>query len=61
MTKEREIIIFVKSQPPFDVHRKNLDVSLIDLQGRVSRFRCRIFTVLLISRKSSSIITGFYL
>ena len=42
MTKGREIIIFVKSQPPFDVHRQYLDVSLIDLQARVSRFRCRI-------------------
>ena len=27
MTKGREIIIFVKSQPPFDVHRQYLDVS----------------------------------
>ena len=43
MAKEREIIIFVKSQPPFDVHQQYLDVSLIDLQARVSRFRCRIF------------------
>ena len=40
---EREIIMFVKSQPPSDVHRQYLDVSLIDLQARVSRFRCRIF------------------
>ena len=43
MTKGREIIIFVKSQPPFDVHRQYLDVSLIGLQARVSRFRSRIF------------------
>ena len=28
MTKRREIIIFAKSQPPFDVHRQYLDVSL---------------------------------
>ena len=43
MTKGREIIIFAKSQPPFDVHRQYLDVSLTDSQARVSRFRCRIF------------------
>ena len=43
MTKGREIIILVKGQPPFDVHRQYLDVSLIDLQARVSRFHCRIF------------------
>ena len=43
MTKGRENIIFVKSQPPFDVHRQYLDVSLIDLQARVSRFRGRMF------------------
>ena len=43
MTKGREIIIFAKSQPPFDVHGQYLDVSLIDSQVRVSRFRCRIF------------------
>ena len=42
VTKEKEIIIFAKSQPPFDVHRQYL-VSLMDLQARVSRFRCRIF------------------
>ena len=54
-------MIFVKSQPPFDVHRRYLDVSLIDLQARVSRFRCRIFHCFFISRKSSSIIIGFYL
>ena len=33
MTKGRDIVIFVKSQPPFDVHRQYLDVSLIDLQS----------------------------
>ena len=43
MTKGREIIVFVKSQPPFDVHRQYLDVSLIDLQATVSRFRGRMF------------------
>ena len=43
MTKGREIIIFVKSQPPFDVRGQCLDVSLIVLQATVSRFRCRIF------------------
>ena len=42
-TKGREIIILAKSQPPFDVHRQYLDISLIDPQARVSRFRCRIF------------------
>ena len=61
MTKERKIIIFLKSQPPFDTHQQYLDVFLIDLQARVLRFRCRIFTVLLVSRKSSSIIIGLYL
>ena len=43
VTKGREIIILAKSQPPFDVHRRYLDVSLTDSQARVSRFRCRIF------------------
>ena len=43
MTKGREIIIFAKSQPLFDVHRQYVDVSLIDSQARASRFRCRIF------------------
>ena len=43
MTKEREIIIFAKSQPIFDVHRQYRDVSLLESQARVSRFRCRIF------------------
>ena len=43
MTKGREIMIFIKSQPPFDVHWRYLDVSLIDLQARVSKFRCRTF------------------
>ena len=55
VTKGREIIIFVKSQPPFDAHRQCLEVSLRDLQAKVSRFRCRTFTVLLIYRKSSSV------
>ena len=43
MTKGREIIMFVKSQTPFDAYRQYLNVSLIDLQARVSRFRCRVF------------------
>ena len=43
MTKGREIIIFAKSKPPFDVHRQYLYVSLTDSQARVSRFRCRTF------------------
>ena len=43
VTKGREITIFVKSQSPFNVHRQYHEVSLIDLQARVSRFRCRIF------------------
>ena len=43
MVKGKEIIIFVKSQPPFDVHQQYLDISLIDLQARVSRFPSRIF------------------
>ena len=43
MTKGREIILFAKSQPLFDVHGQYLDVSLTDSQARVSRFRCRIF------------------
>ena len=43
MTKGREIIIFANRQPPFDVDRQYLDVSLIDSQARVSKFRCRIF------------------
>ena len=42
VTKGREIIIFAKSQSPFDVHRQYLDVSLTDSQAQVSRFRCRI-------------------
>ena len=61
MTKGREIIIFAKSQPPFDVHRQYLDVSLIDSQARVSGLAVEFFTVLLVSRKSSSIIIDFYL
>ena len=56
MTKGRETVIFVKSQPSFDVYRQYLDVSLIDLQAAVE-----FFPVLLISRQSSSIVIGFYL
>ena len=33
--KKKRDIIFAKSQPPFDVHRQHLDVSLIDLQAGV--------------------------
>ena len=47
MAKGKEIIIFVKSKPSFDVYRQYLDVSLIDSQTRVSRFCCKFFTVLL--------------
>ena len=43
VTKGREIIIFVKSQPLFDIHRQYLEVFLIDLQAKVSGFRSRIF------------------
>ena len=44
VTKGRQIIIFVNfSQLPFDVHRQYLDVSLIDLLARVSKFHCQIF------------------
>ena len=42
-TKGKGVIIFAKSQPPFDVHRQYVDVSLTDSHARVSRFRCRIF------------------
>ena len=39
MTKEREIIVFVKSQPPFDVHRQYLNVSLrLEFQGFAANF-----------------------
>ena len=40
MTKGRKIIMFVKSQLPFDVHQQYLDVPGIDLQARVLRFCC---------------------
>ena len=58
MTKGRGIRIFAKSQPPFDIHRQHLDVSIIDSQFR--GFAVEFFAVLLISGKSSSIIIGFY-
>ena len=35
MTKGRQIIIFAKNQPPFDVRRQYLDVFLTDSQPRV--------------------------
>ena len=57
MTKGSENIIFVKSQPPFDVHRQYLDVSLIDLQARVPRFRGRIFHCFL---DFSKILLGYH-
>ena len=60
MTKGREIIIFAKSQPLFDVHRQYLDVSLTDSQ-EFQGFAVEFFTVLWISRKSNSIIIAFYL
>ena len=47
MTKGREITNFAKSQPFFDVHRQYLEVSLTELQAKVSRFRFRIFQCLL--------------
>ena len=50
LTKGREIIFLINSQPPFDIHRQYLDVSLMDLQARVSRFfALEFFTALLIS------------
>ena len=58
MTKGRKIIMFVKSQPPFDAQRQYLDVSGMHLQARVSRFCCHCFVDFL---NSSSIIIGFYL
>ena len=61
MTKGREVIIFAKSQLPFDEHRQYLDVSLLDLQAEFLGFSVEYFTVLLISRKSSKIIIDFYL
>ena len=33
-TKGKGIIIFAKSQPPFDVHRQYVDVSLTDSHAR---------------------------
>ena len=52
MTKVRD---FVKSQPPFDVHR----TFLIDLQTEVSRFCCRIFIDLLISQNLARLSSVF--
>ena len=47
MTKGREIIIFEKSQPPFDEHRQYLDVSLTDSQAiEFQGFAVEFFTVL---------------
>ena len=34
-TKGKGIIIFAKSQPPFDVHRQYVEVSLTDSHARV--------------------------
>ena len=59
MTKGRNIKKSVKSQSLFDVHRQYLWTFLIDLQAEVSRSRCRIFTVLLIFSKFSSISSVF--
>ena len=54
MTEGRNIKNFVKSQPLFDVHRQYLQTFVIDLQGEVSRFRCRIFHCFAIFSKVSS-------
>ena len=43
MTKERKIIIFVKSHPPFDVHRQYLDVSLTGQNFKVSLSNFSLF------------------
>ena len=61
VTKGREIIIFVKSHPPFDAHQQYLDSCLIDYRLEFLGFALEFFTVLLISRKSRLIIIGFYL
>ena len=59
MTKGRNIIIFVNSQPLFDVHRQFLQTFLIDLQAEVSRFLCRIFTVFLFSQNLARLSSVF--
>ena len=43
VTKSRNIIYLVKSQPLFDVHRQYLWTFPMDLQAEVSRFHCLIF------------------
>ena len=43
MTKGRSIKNFVKSKPPFDVHRQYFQTFLIDSQAEVSRFGFRVF------------------
>ena len=45
MTKGREIIIFEKSQPPFDAHRQYLDVSLTDSQASSSKVSLSNFSL----------------
>ena len=50
MTKGRNIKNSVKSEPLFDVHWRYLDKFLIDLQAKVSRFRCRISLFCLFSQ-----------
>ena len=61
MTKGRNIVNFVKSEPLFDVHRQYLWKFLIDLQAEVLRFAVEFYTVLLIFSKFSLNIIGFYL
>ena len=41
--KGRNIKNFLKGQQFFEVHRQYVWTFLIDLQGEVSRFSCRIF------------------
>ena len=45
MTKGREIIIFAKSEQPFDVHRQYLDVSLTDSQARIFKVSLSNFSL----------------
>ena len=45
MTKGREIIIFAKSQPPFDVHGQYLNVSITDSQTHDSKVSLSNFSL----------------
>ena len=58
MTKGRNIKNFVKSKPPFDVHRQYLQTFLTDLQAAVLRFRWRIFYCLF-SQNLAPLSSGF--